>query len=192
MKILKMILPFFLFMVSAYFLFHFTSVNTIGIIISLLTLIISIWIFTKITKKERDRIQNELYDGLNFNQIRIKGLSDYLKLKGIEKDKEKIQDLIKLTEEEISEGKLPYIFGNGLMLALLIPVWNQLITWKFTREIVRFNDGLILTLVITILVVLFFFYITFMKNTFHDDIINNKQNKLKTIKNDLKEIHFNL
>ena len=106
----------------------------------------------------------------------------------IDLSSDKLKLLITFVDKQAEESKVPFLLGRGLMAALLIPLWVQIISWFFNR----IDDIKILGLFILILVYFVILISTLIKmcGTIYDHIINSDYYRLKRISNDLFELQL--
>jgi len=100
--------------------------------------------------------------------------------------KQKIEYLIVLIEKYTEGLKAPFFVNQGIIVAILAPVWIQCISWVYNHEVKDVADAFtVLTLVIILLSCT-----VVMKYIILDEFINSDYRKIKKLGDIIKEIYL--
>jgi hypothetical protein len=145
-------------------------------------------------KKESNRIVKEVHQFENKEQFfsnRKNKFKTFLKDKGID-DKEKVNYLISLVNENIEESKTPFLVNRGLIAAIIVPIWVQFLGYIYKNEITSFEGALFVMVIFVILIIMVWVMISVLKMIFYDEIINSNYNRLRNIEKMLKDLYLTL
>lgn len=158
-------------------------------LLAMLLLIPIVKHFAKKLEAEVKFVQKQYHSGQNYHEIRIQRLRKYLREHGLDYNKERLKLLIDQINSNSNDLKIPFLVGGSLLIATIIPIWNQILAWIF-KEIDRLETLVVFVLVLLFVIIAIWYIISLFKQLIYDEFIYSDFNRVKLIVSDLNEIYM--
>lgn len=158
-------------------------------LLAMLLLIPIVKHFAKKLEAEVKFVQKQYHSGQNYHEIRIQRLRKYLREHGLDYNKERLKLLIDQINSNSNDLKIPFLIGGSLLIATIIPIWNQILAWIF-KEINRLETLVVFVLVLLFVIIAIWYIISLFKQLIYDEFIYSDFNRVKLIVSDLNEIYM--
>ncbi|MBC9786212.1 hypothetical protein H1S01_17250 [Heliobacterium chlorum] len=137
------------------------------------------------------------YSNQGINTVRLKKVVQFLSSHGI-KEKDQLDSLVKALDKEAENKKYSPFIIPGVILSLLIPVWNNYLSWGY-KNITDYSEGFIYALQASGFIILVAFLISLIKRFFYLNSLSYTINSLSVLvqqvlvnKNLMEDIKQNL